>query len=52
MKYTKVTFLVFHLDISGNDSKGLQLENRLPISVTFLTFHFDISFLPHTALKK
>ena len=37
------TFVVFHFDISGNDTNDLQFENIELISVTLLVFHFDIS---------
>ena len=42
-KLTSSTFSVFHLDISGKDSKDWQLETILEIFVKFEVFHFDIS---------
>ena len=38
-----VTFIVFHLDISGKDINELHLENIPLILVTFVVFHLDIS---------
>ena len=38
-----LTFIVFQILISGNDSKELQLKNIPHILVTFVKSHLDIS---------
>ena len=38
-----MTFLVFHLEISGNDFREQQLQNAQFKSETLCVFHFEIS---------
>ena len=41
--FIKITFEVFHFEISGNDANEFHPANIADIFVTFEIFHFEIS---------